>query len=110
MNIPIQQENELTEYKNDCLKKINRIKDNISKNEISMSNLLYFLYDCKIYINSVPVILANETDKTILTKILNGAQIIYNYIIQLKNSSIYKTKFENIISQFSEEIENFLFL
>ena len=43
-----------------------------------------------------------------MTKILNGAQLINNYIIQLKNSSIYKTKFGNIISQFSEEIEYFL--
>ena len=43
-----------------------------------------------------------------MTKIINGAQLIYNYIIQLKNSSIYKTKFGNIISQFSEEIEYFL--
>ena len=43
-----------------------------------------------------------------MTKIINGAQLIYNYIIQLKNSSIYKTKFGNIISQFPEEIEYFL--
>ena len=107
-NISIQQEQELTEFKNISLDRINRIKDNISKNEISISNLLDFLFDCKIYINEVPVILANETDKTILTKILNGVQLIYNYINYLKGSSIYKTKFENIISQFSEEIEYFV--
>jgi hypothetical protein len=47
-NIPIQQEKELTEYKTECLKQINKIEENILKNEISISNLLDFLYDCKI--------------------------------------------------------------
>ena len=87
---------------------MNEILNKIINKEINVSNLLKFLNDCKKFIIKINLILKYEKNDNNLKNSIIGCQKIYNYIIALNNSPIYKTEFNSHIRKYIEEFENYL--
>ena len=84
----------------DFSEEINILLNKASNNEINVSNLYKFLKDYKKYLIKFPLIFQkekNENENNITNNVIECLKV-YNYIVSLNNSPIYKTKFEFIIN------------
>ena len=105
---PKQNRNEQMKDIPDFSEEINILLHKASNNEINVSNLYKFLKNYKKYLIKFPLIFQKEKNENNIKNNIIECLKVYNYIVSLNNSPIYKSKFESIISKYNEEFESFL--
>ena len=104
INVDIKKEEESEELVNLCYDEINRITDDISNNNINISNLLLFLDGTKNILLKIPYILSKKEEQKIKSCI-NGVLYIHDYLHELSKDSIKDSKFFPEISKYKEEFD-----
>ena len=108
INVEDKIEEESNEFVKSCYSEIITINNDITENKINISNLLFFLENCKKYLMKTPFVLSKKENKNEFEACIIGSQMIYDYIKWLKQTNIMHTKFRGIIDNYFEELENFL--
>ena len=80
--------------------------NDISRNNINISNLLSFIDKCENYLIKMPFILSKKESKDQFETCIKGFNMIYNYLNNLKKSPIKNTEFSNIIDNSFEEFHS----
>ena len=100
------------EFINSCCDEINKITNDISNNNINISNFLFLLESSKKLLMKIPYIFSKKENEKQLNICINGIQFIYDYLIKLsenkKKTGFMSSKFGQILLNYSEEFESFL--
>ncbi|OUM69791.1 hypothetical protein PIROE2DRAFT_57210 [Piromyces sp. E2] len=80
----------------------------IIQNKIKISNLYYVLDECIKIVTKIPLILSTIDDNKNLSFCVSNCQKIYDFILNLIRSPVYKTEFSEKIYATYNEIKNIL--
>ena len=101
-------EEKSNEFAKSCYNEIKNLVNKITKNDITISNLLLFLENCKKLLMKIPFILSKKENKEQFKECINGYQTIYDYIEALTYSNIMNSEFGKKIELYFKEFDNFL--